>query len=89
MRPVNREEYKHGDMQQRYVKHCKSVGNAGTDNSHKASAHFAVVFYRQRRGLVGVLEQAREMRLVVKTAAVNDVGHTALRLLLQTLISGL
>ena len=89
MRPVNREEYKHGDMQQRYVKHCKSVGNAGTDNSHKASAHFAVVFYRQRRGLVGVLEQAREMRLVVKATTVNNVRHTALRLCLQTLVSGL
>ena len=72
-----------------YVKHCKSALAAGFGDDNSGSARLAAVFQGQGCGLVSELEQAGEMRLVVKTAAVDDVGHTALRLLLQTLISGL
>ena len=40
-------------------------------------------------GLVSEFEQAGEVGLVVKAAAVNNVRHAAFGLLLQTLVSGL
>ena len=50
---------------------------------------FAVVFQCAGCGLVSEFEQAGEVGLVVKTAAVNNVRHAAFGLLLQTLVSGL
>ena len=50
---------------------------------------FAAVFQCAGRGLVSEFEQASEVRLVIKAAAVNNVRHAAFGLLLQTLVSGL
>ena len=50
---------------------------------------FAVVFQCAGCGLVSEFEQAGEVGLVIKAAAVNNVRHAAFGLLLQTLVSGL